>query len=460
MNIYSSNAETKKDKAKGAPEWLSNGIMYQIWLRSFTVEGTLNAATKKLPEIKELGVTIVYLCPIMLQDRGINREFWSIRQQASPANNPRNPYRIMDYTKIDPEYGTEKDFKEFVKIAHSLGLYIILDLVYRHTGPNNVLITQHPEYYKMDSLGNIYINQYNFAELNFENVNLREFLLKNMIDWMKVYKFDGWRYDSPNVIPPDFFEEARKRMEKINPNVGVLLEGNNLELFRACDVCYGFPWFQGLRNVLIDGEPASALHESWKILHDKFPEGSRFIRYVDNHDMYRPQIIFGERGSKAANVINFTIDGVPFIFNGQEIGDGSPYGIRYYPEKSYNDNGAINWNVKNIPHIRELRNWYKKLIHLRNSETALQRGETSWLKTDKPESVIAFLRHTENERIITIVNVSNRQLKVEVELPVSQASEQNKCKSLFSSGESEDVKLNNGSILISFGSFGYYVGKF
>jgi len=460
MNIYSSNTETKKVKAKEVPEWLSNGIMYQIWPRSFTVEGTLSAARKKLPEIKELGATIVYLCPIMLQDRGINKEFWSPRQQASHANNPRNPYRIMDYTKIDPEYGTEDDLKNFIETSHYLGLRVLMDLVYLHTGPNNVL-TKNPDNYKRDSHGNFIKNQWGFYDLNYDNEELREFLLKNMIDWIKKYDFDGWRCDVSAGVPLDFWEEARIRMEKIKPDIGMLAESNSPdELIRAFDVSYGFKWFNALIKVYVNGEPATKLRETWELMNKKFPEGSLFIRWVDNHDQYRPQIIFGERGSMAANVLNFTIDGVPFIFNGQEIGDGSPYGIRYYPEKSYNDNGAINWNVKNIPHIRELRNWYKKLINLRNNETALQKGETIWLKTDKPESVIAFMRHIEKENVISIINVSNRQLKVEVELPVSQANEQNKCKSLFSSGKSEDVKLNNGSILISFGSFGYYVGKF
>jgi cyclomaltodextrinase len=450
---------SNEESTKEIPEWLSNGIMYQIWLRSFTVEGTLIAATKKLPEIAELGATIVYLCPIMLQDRDINREFWSPRQQASPANNPLNPYRIADYTKIDPEYGTEEDFKTFVQVAHDIGLYVILDLVYRHTGPGNVLITQHPEFYKKDSLGNIYINQYNFPELNFDNLNLREFLLNNMINWMEEYKFDGWRYDSPHTIPLDFFKEARKQMEEINPDVGILLESNDPELFKACDVSYGSVWFAGLKKIFVNGDPATELKESWEILNNKFPSGAHFIRWIDNHDGFRPEIVFGEKASKAANVINFTIDGVPFIFQGQEIGDGSPYGIRYYPEKSYNDNGAINWNTQFIPHKKELINWYKELITLRKSENALQKGKTMWLKTDNPESAVAFLRKTDNETIIVVVNVSNRKIKVDVELQDLKNNKEIKPEALFVSNKDRIIRLNRQNVTLSLGSFGYYVGK-
>ncbi|HHX69981.1 MAG TPA: hypothetical protein GX708_18285 [Gallicola sp.] len=455
LNTYPQNS-INKEIAREAPDWISEGIMYQIWPRSFTIDGTLSAATKKLPDIKELGATIVYLCPVMLQDRDINKEFWSPRQQASPANNPRNPYRIMDYTKVDPEYGTDEDLKEFINTAHYLGLRVLMDLVYLHTGPSNTLI-QNPEYYKRDENGNFIKNAYNFYDLNFENKELREFLLKNMEEWVIKYEFDGWRCDVSSGIPLDFWEEARKRMEKIKPDIGMLAESDNpKELVRAFDLSYGFTWFGALKNVFANGESATMLREKWESMNSKFPEGSRFIRWVDNHDQHRPEIIFSSKGSKAANVINFMIDGVPFIYNGQEIGDGSPYGIEYYPEKSYNDNGAINWLAQTIPTKKELRNWYKELITLRKSETALQEGSTIWLNTDNPESVVAFLRTKNNATILAIVNVSNRKLYVNVE---SMQKDGKVYEALFTDSDYKNVEVNNSKISFSLGSFGYFVGK-
>jgi glycosidase len=459
LNTYSQNNINQKS-AREAPEWISHGVMYQIWPRSFTVEGTLSAATKKLPEIAELGATIVYVCPVMLQDRDINRDFWSPRQQASPASNPRNPYRIMDYTKVDPEYGTDEDLKEFIKTAHYLGLRVLMDLVYLHTGPSNVLI-QNPEYYKRDEKGNFIKNHWNFYDLNYGNRELREFLLNTVEEWIRKYDFDGWRCDVSARIPVDFWEEARRRMGKIKPDIGMLAESNAPdEQLEAFDVSYGTPWFHGLKNVIANGEPAGELRKSWEFLNNGFPRGARFIRFVDNHDQFRPEIVFSKKGSMAANVLNFTIDGVPFIYNGQEIGDASPYGIMYYPEKSYNDNGAINWNAQFIPHQKELRNWYKRLIALRKSENALLEGETLWLKTDNPESAVAFLRKTDNETIIVVVNVSNRKIKVNVELQDVTGNKEIKPKALFFSGKDEITRLNGKNVTLSLGSFGYYVGKF
>ena len=98
--------------ARKSPEWLTRGVIYQVWLRTITPQGTLKAACKRLPDIADLGATIVYLSPVQLQDDDPRRQFWSPRQQKSPTNNPRNPYRVKDYDQIDPEYGTEADLKQ------------------------------------------------------------------------------------------------------------------------------------------------------------------------------------------------------------------------------------------------------------------------------------------------------------------------------------------------------------
>ena len=102
-------AEAPKDlglhEARPSAEWLGRGVMYQVWLRGFTPEGTLRAASARLPEVAELGATIIYLSPVNLSDPDMRQEFWSKRQKASGTNIPRNPYRISDYDRIDPEYG-------------------------------------------------------------------------------------------------------------------------------------------------------------------------------------------------------------------------------------------------------------------------------------------------------------------------------------------------------------------
>ena len=118
-----------KYKAICPPEWLSRSAVYQINPRTFSREGTIKAVTDELPKLKDLGFRVMYLCPIFEEDDSENREFWSTRQKKSETNNPKNPYRMNNYFKIDSEYGTEDDLHEFIEKAHRLGMRVLLDLV-------------------------------------------------------------------------------------------------------------------------------------------------------------------------------------------------------------------------------------------------------------------------------------------------------------------------------------------
>ena len=95
--------------ARTSPVWFTKGFMYQIQPRAFTTEGTLRAAAERLDDLKELGVTIVYLLPVFEMDTDVDRSFWSPRQIKSGFDNPKNQYRIRDYFHVDSEYGTDDD---------------------------------------------------------------------------------------------------------------------------------------------------------------------------------------------------------------------------------------------------------------------------------------------------------------------------------------------------------------
>ena len=110
--------------ARTSPEWFTRGVMYQIQPRAFTPEGTLKAAEKKLAYLKDLGVTIAYLVPVMKMDADGDKSFWSPRQIRSGFDNPKNQYRIADYFHVDEEYGTDQDLKEFCAAAHRLGMKV------------------------------------------------------------------------------------------------------------------------------------------------------------------------------------------------------------------------------------------------------------------------------------------------------------------------------------------------
>lgn len=434
-------------EARRAPEWVTRGVMYQIWPRTFTQEGTLKAATERLTSIAELGCTIVYLCPITLSDDDPRREFWSTRQKASPANNPRNPYRMKDYFRVDPEYGTDADLHEFVDTAHKLGLKVLLDLVYFHAGPTWAA-TQPAEFIQRDASGKPITGEWNFPRLNFQSQKLREHLWENMLYWVKEFKVDGYRCDVADMVPLDFWEEARVRLNRLRPDLAILSEGQRTaDQVKAFDLDYGFSWFNTTEAVLAHGQPASALRKLWEKQTSLRPRGgARFIRYTDNHDLFRSDVVLGEGGAAAMAVVNFTIDGVPFLYNGQEIGDCTPQDLfSHWP---------IRWEAASLPKGAKKMALHRKLCLMRTSEKPLTHGEVVWLDNDQPDAVLSFLRVCGEERIVSIVNLSNRSLQVQVEVPAG-------CPAAFGPllADGKAPVAAEGKLTATLGGFGYFVGK-
>lgn len=120
------------------PEKIAKGTIYEVNIRQHTNEGTINAFIQDLPRLKELGIEMLWIMPV--QPIGI-------KNRKEPLG---SYYSIRDYKKVNPEFGTEEDFKNLVKKTHALGMYLILDWVPNHTAWDHSWITEHPEYYAHD----------------------------------------------------------------------------------------------------------------------------------------------------------------------------------------------------------------------------------------------------------------------------------------------------------------------
>ena len=264
-------------EVRKAPAYLENAVMYQIFLRPFTPGGTLKSAMRMLEHLAELGVDILYLCPVTEADGDMRTEFWSDRQQACGLGNPKNPYRVRDYYRIDPEYGTDEDLKRFTAYAHELGMRVILDLVYYHCGPCAVFIPHHPDFVKREADGSVRNGRWHFPELNFDSPALREYLLANMEYFIREFDVDGYRCDVADGVPIDFWEEGRRRIEAIKPDVMMLAEGSAPEeQISAFDLNYSFSWGH-LYDVFAGNAPAADMPELWKELQAHLLPGARVI---------------------------------------------------------------------------------------------------------------------------------------------------------------------------------------
>ncbi|HAI80105.1 MAG TPA: alpha-amlyase, partial [Chryseobacterium sp.] len=115
------------------PEWVKNATVYELNIRQFSPEGSFNAVEKQLPRLKKMGIDIIWLMPV--QPIGIVNRKGSLGSY----------YSVKDYLKVNPEFGTEADFRNLVKEIHAQGMYVILDWVANHSSWDNALATEHPE---------------------------------------------------------------------------------------------------------------------------------------------------------------------------------------------------------------------------------------------------------------------------------------------------------------------------
>jgi len=395
-------------QARTSPEWLTGGVMYQIQPRAFTPEGTLKAAQARLPRLAELGVTVLYLCPIFVADDDMDQRFWSPRQKRSGMNNPRNPYRMKDFYHVDPEYGTDQDLKEFVKAAHALKLRVMLDMVYLHCGPKAVFLQEHPEFIKRDASGQAVNAAWAFPALNYDSPELREYLWKNMEWWIRDFDVDGFRCDVADGVPLDFWEAGRERIEKIRPDVGMLAEGTRKQdQLKAFDLDYGWgKSFAAMTN-------AASIRTLWQTMRKERPVGgAKFVRFIDNHDYTnddyenRLEKRWGHAKVDAALVALFTLDGVPFLYNGQEVADAARHSIF--------GRLPIDWANGETPAGRSRFAFVQKLCALRRAERSLTQGELAWLDNDAPEAVLSFARKQGDGQVLAVINLTDKPVKVSV----------------------------------------------
>ncbi|MDO5580448.1 MAG: alpha-amylase family glycosyl hydrolase [Planctomycetia bacterium] len=411
-------------KARKASDWVQRGIMYQINARAFTREGTMKAAIQKLPVLKQAGITIVYLWPLFEMDQDMRVEYWSPRQIRSNLNNPKNPYRMKDYFTIDPEYGTSADVRKFVEAAHKEGMKVIFDLVYLHCGPSAPVVKEHPEYFQHDSNGKMLTTHWRFPMLDFTKTATREYFWKNMEYWVKECDIDGFRCDVSDGIPLDFWEEGRRRLEKIKPDIAILAEGVRKEdqLF-AFDMNYCFSLPTLLSKIRSKGLPVSELRKHLEKLRSERPSGARFIRYIDNHDISnddyenRKETAWGHDAVESILVMMYTLDGVPMLYCGQEIADSNRHSI-YGGGKDY---CVIGWSKLQTAEGKNRLAFCKKLSDIRLAHSSLTGSDLCWLDNSCPEAVLSYVRKGEKEKTVVLINWTaksvNVQLKDSVEIP-------------------------------------------
>jgi len=327
-----------------------------------------------------------------------------------------SPYSIRDYYAIDPHYGTLDDFKKLVAGAHERGLKVIMDLVANHTAWDSVMMTN-VNFYKQDAPGHVIPpvpSWTDVAGLNYNSQELRQYMIAMLKYWITECDVDGFRCDVAFMIPTDFWEQVRDAVTKVKPDIMMLAEGAEKPelLVKAFDLDYSWPLLATMNDILLRAAPASNIRMVCEKISAQSPPNALHLRISDDHDEARAVARYGLNGALAASALMFTLDGVPLLYNGMEVGDATESG-----DPALFDKLTIFWQPKERPQLRSI---YRDLIQLRKQYAAFRTSSVEWLHNSEEAKVVSYIRADGKDEFLVVINLSNRSVDGKVDLKNTQ----------------------------------------
>ena len=384
-----------KEAARTSPAWVHDGIVYEIFPRNFSQQGNFSAITAQLERLQKLGVTILWLMPIHPQGK------------LESKGTLGSPYSVRDYYAINPQYGSAADLHRLVREAHRRQMKVIIDIVANHTAWDSVMM-RHPDFYEHGAGGRIVSPRPEWADVahleytraGVPNRALRTYMKDMLVHWIKDFDLDGFRCDVAFGVPTDFWEDARAALIQIKPDILMLAEADSPELLvKAFDVDYAWSMYHPLAEVLQGRQPASTLREAWTTANARYPRGALHLRFADNQDEPRALARFGEQAALAASALMFTLDGVPLLYNGMEVGDSTESAAPALFEKL-----PVFWASSELR--PQFPVFFHELIALRKAHPALREGDVQWLHNSDESRVLTFARRGGGENLLVAINLS------------------------------------------------------
>ncbi len=380
----------------GHPAWIMQGNIYEVNIRQYTPEGTLNAFAKHLDRLKAMGVETIWFMPI--------NPISKVDRKGSLGSY----YAVSDYTSINPEFGTLEDFKKVVQAIHDRGMKVIIDWVPNHTGADHRWLKQHPDFYVKDSLGEaaVAFDWADVRQLNFENKVMQDSMIAAMKFWVKDTNIDGFRCDVAWNIAAPFWKKSIPQLKKMK-NVFMLAEGDSTYLAKSgFDAVYPWHMFKMMEKIAKGERPAFGLDSINKENETRYPKNTIQMYFTSNHDENSwNHADFGtfpnEVHAPFAVFTQTMKNSVPLIYSGQE--EPVLRAIKFFDKDPM--------EFKNL----QRENFYKTLLNLRKRNIALSANASFKKVQVGDEKVIyAYTREKENKKILVILNLSENEQVIKI----------------------------------------------
>lgn len=401
------------------PTWANSATIYEVNVRQYTEAGTFKAFEAHLPRLKKLGVKILWLMPI--------HPISELKRNGSLGS----PYAVANYKGINPEFGNEADFKSLVNKAHELGFKVILDWVANHSGWDNPWIAN-KSWYHTDSDGNVVppnSDWLDVAWLNYKNQDMRKAMIEAMAYWVKTFDVDGFRADVAAGVPTDFWKAANAQLQAIKPLFMLAEDQSSTSLLDDAFIT-NYNWeLKDLVKAIADGSKDRTVFDAVAANQVfNYPTRSFPMNFITNHDENSWSGTEFERLGDAVSAmaaLTFTYPGMPLIYSGQEVGNTKRLAF-------FEKDLIPGLNVAN-----SITAFYTKLISLKTKNLALWNNSTAKLvpTPGNNNSVIAYSRTSGANKVITVINASDKTQKVSLNLTKLNAPYY-----LFSTGKSTTLK--------------------
>ena len=396
---------------------METAVIYEANIRQYSPEGTFDEFTKDIPELKKLGIKIIWLMPVFPISEtkrkatgGNDSKFASEFPEEEQANYLGSYYAVSDFSKINPEFGTKDDFRKLIKTAHDNGIYVILDWVPNHTGWDHEWLKSNPEYYTQNENGEVIhpegTDWTDVADLNYDNTSMRTAMIEDMLYWITEEDIDGFRCDVAGSVPLDFWKQAIPELRN-KKDIFMLAEAWEPELLEGDLFDMGYAWDgHHLFNALAKEEKGLEDYDAYinKIASD-YDADDILMNFVTNHDENSWNGTIKERmgdASELMTVLSFAMKGMPLIYSGQEY--DLDHRLKFFEKDSFPKVKGNNWNL------------LEKLGELKATNPAWHGGKdaASYRRLESNENSLMFERSKAGESILFVGNISDDESQIAI----------------------------------------------
>ncbi len=453
--------------------------------------GDLRGIQQRLPYLKDLGVTTIWITPIYQND--------------DRKGNDYHGYGATDLYAVEKHFGTLADYRSLVKAAHEQGMKVLLDIVPNHVGPTNPWVDNPPtEHWFHGSREKHLATGASFAaetdphapplewrntlegwfanilpDMGTDDPITAQFLRQNAMWWAETGALDGFRIDTFPYVDRAFWRDFHSDVHRTYPRFSTVGEVFNPDptmtaffvggkttdgIDTGLDTVFDFPIYSTIRNVVLKDTSAKQLEEVLR--HDwMFPHPENLVTFFANHDIKR---FMSEPGATVQKLnlafsLLLTLRGIPEIYYGDEIGmsgGDDPDNRRDFPggfpgdqRDAFNAAGRTHEEQSVFTHVREL-------LHLRHDHPALRRGELIHIFGD--DQVLAYVRQyagapgSPAEQLLVVMNNADQPRTLELNLSDTPVAKTRSATTLMGTGEAEFANGAGIKVSVASRSVGIY----